>query len=67
MQEKKLTLFLMEDLICSVNDFLRGNFEGLSIQILLKGLTETERPDLRREKLREEEEEEVSAISVGLQ
>lgn len=56
-----LTLFLMEDLICSGSDFLRGkNLVGLSIQTLLIGLIE--RPDFRRQTLKEEEEE-VSAIS----
>lgn len=58
----------MEDLIWSGSEFLRGNLEGLSIQILLIGLTETERPDFRRETLREEEEQEqVIAISLRLQ
>ncbi|KAG6575411.1 hypothetical protein SDJN03_26050, partial [Cucurbita argyrosperma subsp. sororia] len=65
-RKKMLTLFLMEDLICNGSDFLSGNFVGLSIQILLIGLAETERPDLRRETLKEEEQQQqqVSAISL---
>ena len=63
-------MFFIEDLIRRENEFLRGSLVGLTIQILVIGLNETERPVFKREKFREEEEEEeeeVNAISLRLQ